>query len=491
MQKEKNESLSYFRGDELSTSVWLGKYALKDTSGNMLEKTPDDMHMRLAKEFARIESNYSNPISLEIIFGLFKDFKYLVPQGSPMFGVGNDYKLTSLSNCFVIGDEVDSYGSIMKLDEEQIQLMKRRGGVGHDLSHIRPKGAVVNNAALTSTGVVPFMERYSNSTREVAQDGRRGALMLSILVNHPDAESFIDAKLTEGKITGANISVKITDDFMKAVKEDLDFLQTFPVNIEPLEDYDEVLKELKYNELTPCLDKYNGKFYVKKIKARKLWDKIIHNAWKSAEPGILFWDKIIAESPADCYGEEWKTISTNPCVIPETLVFTNIGWLEIQNLKKYKESHADLKIITVDKEGVIFGSELKDAFITKKDAKLKLIKFSNNESLLCTPEHELYFEDFSLIQVQKLKEGDLIIGGNNTLLEVVSVEDSQRISDVWDLTAVPNYNFFSLNNRREIINTDKITINNDLNLYQYDIISVNGNITFAKNIKEGDIIEIL
>lgn len=409
MQKGKSEALSYFKEDELSTSVWLGKYALKDTSGNMLEKTPDDMHMRLAKEFARIESNYSNPISLETIFGLFKDFKYLVPQGSPMFGVGNDYKLTSLSNCFVIGNEVDSYGSIMKLDEEQIQLMKRRGGVGHDLSHIRPKGSIVNNAALTSTGVVPFMERYSNSTREVAQDGRRGALMLSILVNHPDAESFIDAKLTEGKITGANISVKITDDFMKAVKEDLDFIQTYPVDIEPLEDYDEVLKELKYNELTPCLDKYNGKFYVKKIKARKLWDKIIHNAWKSAEPGILFWDKIIAESPADCYGEEWKTVSTNPCLTGDSLITTSKGDLPIsyifENFKNEK-----FEVLTFnEKTKLLEYNTVGNALLTKRNANVIELVLEDNTTIKLTPDHKVFTENRGWVEAAKLTEEDILI----------------------------------------------------------------------------------
>jgi ribonucleoside-diphosphate reductase alpha chain len=323
------KTLKYFNFDELASKVWIDKYALKDTDGNLLETTPDDMHKRLSKEFSRIESNYVNPISESDIYNLFKDFKYIIPQGSPMFGIGNNHKLTSLSNCFVVSDETDSYGSIMKIDEEQIQLMKRRGGVGHDLSHIRPKGAKVNNAALTSTGVVPFMERYSNTTREVAQDGRRGALMLSILVNHPDSESFIDAKLAQGKVTGANISVKITDEFMKAVEEDRDFLQTFPCDIEPLEDYEEVLSELKYNELTEAFDKYNGKMYLKKIKARTLWNKIIYNAWKSAEPGILFWDKIISESPADCYGKQWKTVSTNPCLTGDSMITTSKGNLPI------------------------------------------------------------------------------------------------------------------------------------------------------------------
>ncbi|PLX01308.1 MAG: ribonucleoside-diphosphate reductase, adenosylcobalamin-dependent, partial [Marinilabiliales bacterium] len=284
-------SLEYFNGDELAATVWVNKYALKDSEGNIYEKTPDDMHQRLASEIARIEKKYSNPLSKKEIYELLKDFKYIVPQGGPMSGIGNNRQIASLSNCFVIGHEnpADSYGGIMKIDQEQVQLMKRRGGVGHDLSHIRPKGSQVLNSALTSTGVVPFMERYSNSTREVAQDGRRGALMLSISIKHPDSESFIDAKMTEGKVTGANVSVKIDDEFMKAVIENKPYVQQYPV------DSDE-----------PS--------YTKEIDARKLWDKIIYNAWKSAEPGILFWDTIINESVPDCYKDfGYQTLSTNPC----------------------------------------------------------------------------------------------------------------------------------------------------------------------------------
>ncbi len=349
MKKEEilQKAVDYFNGDDLAGAVWLDKYALKSKSGDILESTPDDMHRRLAKELARIEKNYHNPVSEEEIYSLLKDFKYIIPQGSPMFGIGNDNFLTSLSNCFVIGNnsEADSYGSIMKADEEQVQLMKRRGGVGQDISHIRPKGALVGNSALSSAGIVPLMERYSNSTREVAQYGRRGALMLSISINHPDVEDFIDAKLTQGKVTGANISVRITDNFMKAVKEDSDFLQSFPVYIEPLEDYEELLIELKYNELTPVIDKYNGNFYVKKVKARTIWNKIIHNAWKSAEPGILFWDKIISESPADSYGGDWKSVSTNPCFTGDMFLATNIGGIQLKELvgvsglKAYNSKH--------------------------------------------------------------------------------------------------------------------------------------------------------
>jgi ribonucleoside-diphosphate reductase alpha chain len=281
----------YFRGDDLAAKVWASKYALKDSYGNLYERSPDDMHRRLASEICRIEKKYPNPVTEESVYQAFKDFKYIIPQGGPMTGIGNDYQIASLSNCFVIGNkgDSDSYGGIMKIDQEQVQLMKRRGGVGHDLSHIRPKGSPVLNSALTSTGVVPFMERYSNSTREVAQDGRRGALMLSISIKHPDAESFIDAKLEAGKVTGANVSVKVTDEFMEAVVKGKSFRQQYPVKSE----------EPKF---------------VKDIDARKLWNKIVHNAWKSAEPGVLFWDTIRRESVPDSYADlGYETVSTNPC----------------------------------------------------------------------------------------------------------------------------------------------------------------------------------
>ena len=312
MKKEDilNKVVKYFNEDEMAASVWIDKYCLRDKFGNPLEKTPDDTHKRLTKELARIEQKYPNPLSEEEIYGLLQDFKYIVLGGSPMFGIGNDNFLTSLSNCFVIGNSegADSYGSIMKSDEEQVQLMKRRGGVGQDISHIRPKGALVGNSALTSAGIVPLMERYSHSTREVAQYGRRGALMLSLSINHPDVEDFIDAKMTSGKVTGANVSVKITNEFMEAVKNKDYFIQSFPINRKIIFDSGIREQDMEYNKL------YRGATgYFKKVNARKIWDKIIHNAWKSAEPGILFWDKIISESPADSYGGDWKTISTNPC----------------------------------------------------------------------------------------------------------------------------------------------------------------------------------
>lgn len=284
-------SKKYFEGDELAARVWATKYALKDSQGNYFELTPDDMHRRIAREIARIERKYKNPMDEQLLFDLMSHFRYLVPQGSPMAGIGNNLQVGSLSNCFVIGlkGEPDSYGGIIKIDEEQVQLMKRRGGVGHDLSHLRPKGAEVKNSALTSTGLVPFMERYSNSTREVAQDGRRGALMLTVSVKHPDSEAFVDAKMTEGKITGANVSVKIDDAFMQAAIEGKEYTQQYPIHAEKPK-------------------------YTQKIDATTFWNKIIHNAWQSAEPGVLFWDTIIRESLPDCYADlGFKTVSTNPC----------------------------------------------------------------------------------------------------------------------------------------------------------------------------------
>lgn len=284
-------TLEYFNGDELAARVWVNKYAMKDSYGNIYEKNPVEMHWRIANEVARIESKYKHPVSARQVFDLLNHFRYIVPAGSPMTGIGNNHQVASLSNCFVIGldGDADSYGAIMRIDEEQVQLMKRRGGVGHDLSHIRPAGSPVNNSALTSTGLVPFMERYSNSTREVAQDGRRGALMLSVSIKHPDSEAFIDAKMAEGKVTGANVSVKLDDAFMQAAIDGTPYCQQYPID----SDHPTVKKE---------------------ISARKLWEKIVHNAWQSAEPGVLFWDTILKESIPDCYADlGFRTVSTNPC----------------------------------------------------------------------------------------------------------------------------------------------------------------------------------
>ncbi len=314
-QEAYEDALVYFKGDDLAARVWVNKYALKDSDGNIYENTPDDMHWRIAKEIARVESKYPNPMSTEEVYEVIKDFKYILPQGSPMAGIGNNYQIASLSNCFVIGSgtDSDSYGSIMKIDEEQVQLMKRRGGVGHDLSNIRPKGSAVKNSALTSTGLVPFMERYSNSTREVAQDGRRGALMLSVSINHPDAEDFIDAKMEQGKVTGANVSVRIDDDFMNALKANEDYTQKYPI----------FSQNPKYEQV---------------IQPNTIWNKIIHNAWKSAEPGILFWDTIINESIPDCYADlGFETISTNPCGEIPLCAYDSCRLLAI-NLYSYVEN---------------------------------------------------------------------------------------------------------------------------------------------------------
>ena len=346
-------SLDYFTGDELAAKVWVNKYALKDAFGNIYEESPVDMHHRLASEIARIEKKYPNPLSEEELFNLFDHFRYIVPQGSPMTGIGNDFQIASLSNCFVIGldGDADSYGAIIRIDEEQVQLMKRRGGVGHDLSHIRPKGSPVKNSALTSTGLVPFMERYSNSTREVAQDGRRGALMLSVSIKHPDSESFIDAKMTEGKVTGANVSVKIDDEFMQAVINGTPYKQQYPIDSsEPTN--------------------------VKEINAAELWKKIIHNAWKSAEPGVLFWDTILRESVPDSYADlGFRTVSTNPCGEIPLCPYDSCRLLAI-NLYSYvvnpftKEAYFDFDLF---RKHVILAQRIMDDIIDLESEKIEKI----------------------------------------------------------------------------------------------------------------------
>lgn len=346
-------SLDYFTGDELAAKVWVNKYALKDAFGNIYEKSPSDMHHRLASEIARVEKKYPNPLSEQELFDLFDHFRYIVPQGSPMTGIGNDYQIASLSNCFVIGldGQADSYGAIIRIDEEQVQLMKRRGGVGHDLSHIRPKGSPVKNSALTSTGLVPFMERYSNSTREVAQDGRRGALMLSVSIKHPDSEAFIDAKMTEGKVTGANVSVKIDDDFMNAVVNGGAYKQQYPIDSD-------------------------APLYEKEIDAAGLWKKIIHNAWKSAEPGVLFWDTILRESVPDCYADlGFRTVSTNPCGEIPLCPYDSCRLLAI-NLYSYvvnpftPEAHFDYDLF---KKHVGLAQRIMDDIIDLESEKIEMI----------------------------------------------------------------------------------------------------------------------
>ena len=348
-----NASMQYFEGDELAARVWVNKYAMKDSFGRIYEKSPEDMHWRIANEIARIEKKYKNPLTAEEIFQLLDHFRYIVPAGSPMTGIGNNYQIASLSNCFVIGldGDADSYGAILRIDEEQVQLMKRRGGVGHDLSHVRPKGSPVNNSALTSTGLVPFMERYSNSTREVAQDGRRGALMLSVSIKHPDSEAFIDAKMTEGRVTGANVSVKIDDEFMQCAIDDKPYTQQFPIN----SDDPNVSKE---------------------ISAKKLWEKIVHNAWKSAEPGVLFWDTILRESIPDCYADlGFRTVSTNPCGEIPLCPYDSCRLLSI-NLYSYvvnpftKDAYFDYELF---KKHVTYAQRLMDDIVDLELEKIDLI----------------------------------------------------------------------------------------------------------------------
>jgi len=391
-QEVEKATLNYFKGDGLATDVWMKKYCLKDEN-NYYELTPDDMHKRIASELARIEAKYPNPLTEEQIFETLKNFKRIVPQGSPMSGIGNNFQVVSIGNCFVIGNygDGDSYGGILNIDQEQVQLMKRRGGVGHDLSHIRPAGSPVKNSAISSTGIVPFMERYSNSTREVAQDGRRGALMLSVSIKHPDSEAFIDAKLESGKVTGANVSVKITDEFMKAVMNNNMFQQQYPI------------------------DSDNPK-YVKSIDAQKLWKKIVYNAWKSAEPGILFWDKIIGESIPSCYGKEWIERSTNPCVSEDTLVLTHHGYYEISEL--------------VDKPTFVWNgmnfSEVTPT-ITGYNQKMLKVIFSDGSELKCTPYHGFYtWEGFERDGKSIKKEAkDLIVGDKLEKHEFPTLFDHQ------------------------------------------------------------------
>ncbi len=369
-------TLEYFTGDDLAAKVWVSKYALKDSAGNLYEKTPADMHRRIAAELARVETKYPNALPEKKIFELIKDFKYIIPQGSPMTGIGNDFQIASLSNCFVIGSgtDSDSYGSIMKIDEEQVQLMKRRGGVGHDLSNIRPKGSPVKNSALTSTGLVPFMERYSNSTREVAQDGRRGALMLSVSINHPDSADFIEAKMEQGKITGANISVRIADDFMKAVVEKESYVQKYPIH--------------------SAQPKFS-----REIVADDLWKKIIHNAWKSAEPGVLFWDTITRESLPDCYADlGYETVSTNPCGEIPLCPYDSCRLLAI-NLFSYVENPFTEKAVfnfSLFKEHVAYAQRMMDDIIDleveKIDAILEKIETDPESSEIKATERNLWLK---------------------------------------------------------------------------------------------------
>ena len=415
-------TLDYFNGDDLARDVWIKKYCLKDEN-EYYELTPDDMHRRIAQELARIEAIYPNPLSEEEIYSTIKDFKRIIPQGSPMSGIGNNFQVVSLGNCFVIGNDGDSYGGIINIDEEEAQLMKRRGGVGHDLSKIRPRQTPVKNSAITSTGVVPFMERYSNTTREVAQDGRRDALMLSISINHPDAESFIDAKLVQGKVTGANISIKITDEFMDAVIKDYDFWQTFPIDLKiPLgEIYDDIVVNAKIDELVHLPDVG----YLKKVDARKLWKKIIHNAWQSAEPGVLFWDKIINESIPSSYGKDWVETSTNPCFPSSEYLLTENGYVKFGDLLKTRKKNVvicDNRISYVDDgeekaenwkiDNNAFGVVKRNAshvFLTQKNAEIIEITTSKGFKLKCTPDHLIATTTGMVEAIDLTPEHDILI----------------------------------------------------------------------------------
>jgi ribonucleotide reductase alpha subunit len=381
-----SESLKYFKGDELAASVWINKYALKDSDGNIYEKSPFDMHERIAKEISRIEKKYPNPMSEEHIFSLIDKFKYIIPQGSPMSGIGNNFQTVSLSNCFVIGNTgpSDSYGSIMKTDQEQVQLMKRRGGVGHTLEGIRPQGTKVNNSALTSTGVVPFMERYSNSTREVAQDGRRGALMLSMSIKHPDSEAFIDAKLDGTKVTGANVSIKAHDDFMRAVTGDGKYTQQWPVDV-----------------TDPSV--------TKEVDAHRIWNKIVANNWKSAEPGVLFWDQIIRESLPDRYADlGYGTVSTNPCIVGSTLIATADGRNAV-SIEQLTKEGKDVPVYSTDPNTgqiqIKMGRNPRVTGIKKEVWKLTL---DDGSQLIATPDHKILTKELEYTNLKDLKQGQSI-----------------------------------------------------------------------------------
>jgi ribonucleotide reductase alpha subunit len=381
-----NETLKYFKGDVLASDVWVNKYALKKTKDGQTvysELTPNDMHRRIAREIYRIEAKYENPLSEDFIFELIKDFKYIIPQGSPMSGIGNDNQVVSLSNCFVIGNDADSYGSIMQIDEEQIQLMKRRGGVGHDLSHIRPLGSTVKNSALTSTGLVPFMSRYSNSTNEVAQGGRRGALMLTCSIQHPDSESFIDAKLEDGKVTGANISIKISDSFMEAAMNAKMFTQLYPID---------------------SIDPY----VTKEIDAQKLWKKIIHNAWKSAEPGVLFWDTIMRDSVPDCYQEHgFKTVSTNPCIVGDSLIAVADGRNAV-SIRQLVEEGKDVPVYSTNKEGKIEIKMGRNPRLTGVKKEVWKLILDDDSEFIATPDHKIYLKDNTYKELKDLLPNDSI-----------------------------------------------------------------------------------
>lgn len=408
-QEALEASIEYFNGDELAANVWVNKYALKDSFGNIYERTPDDMHRRIAAEIARIEQKYINPIPEKDIYKLLKNFKYIVPQGSPMAGIGNRYQISSLSNCFVIGNNADSYAGIIRLDEEQAQLMKRRGGVGHDLSHIRPKGSPVMNSALSSTGIVPFMERYSNCTREVAQDGRRGALMLTISSKHPDAEDFIDAKMEAGKVTGANVSVKIDDEFMRAVTSGKPYMQQYPIDA----------TEPKYQRETD---------------AAKIWDKIIYNAWKSAEPGVLFWDTVKREAIPDCYEDlGFGTVSTNPCLTADTLVAVADGRHHVSIGQLAKEGK-DIPVYSLDKAGKMTVQTMRNPRLTGRKQKVFKVTLEDGLTIRATANHKFRLKSGEYKELKDLQVGDSLMILSKYQAPIVK-EAGKTKNDYWWLNA--------------------------------------------------------
>lgn len=401
-------TLEYFKGDELAANVWIDKYCLKEKAGKEIvyhELTPDDMHHRLSKELARIEAKYPNPMSEDEIFELIKGFKYIVPQGSPMAGIGNNFALSSISNCFVVGGHVDSYGGIMNADEEQVQLMKRRGGVGNDLSHLRPAMSLANGAPLgPNAGATLYMDRYSNSTKEVQQDGRRGALMLSISIIHPDAGKFIDKKMTPGQVTGANVSVKVVDDFMSSLELGLPFYQVFPIDYSIGDVCVDDSFEMEFDELYEGRTIDGQKTYFKKLDPNKLWEQIVHNAWKSAEPGILFWDKIISESPVNGYGSEWTEVSTNPCFVGDTIVATADGRHGVTFNDLAKEGKA-VPVYCADEAGNLAIRTMRNPRKTGSQQKILKITLSNGKSIRCTENHKFYLKDMEKVEAKDLNHG--------------------------------------------------------------------------------------
>ena len=463
-------TLDYFEGDELATNVFITKYLLRDNDGNFLEKTPADMHRRLAREFARVEKikydgTEMKPLTEDELFKYFDKFKYIIPQGSPMFGIGNNYQMASLSNCFVLSTPADSYAGIMRTDEELVQISKRRGGVGIDLSDLRPEGCATHNAAKSSTGILSFMERYSNSIREVGQEGRRGALMISLDCKHPSIEDFVTSKVDLTKITGANISVKLSNEFLLAVQNDTDFELCFPV------DY-------KEKGIQPIV--------TKNIKAKDLWEKIIHTSWLTAEPGILFWDNLLDYSPTTSY-PEFTAVSTNPCVIGRTLVLTNYGWFKISNLENIQKDQPNLRIITQDANGVLHESILEKTWLTVENSDIYKLTYKSNltgeeNTIEVSPDHKFYNTDMSEIVITDIKNGDILVGGSAIgagEMIVIDITLLDEKEDVWDLTANPNYNFFSIDKPHQIENNNgeeipyfSIVEEDGVNKFYYDTVDV-------------------